>query len=289
VLGVLVTNDGMRPDATSPVSAEDWRGLSAQESDVVAVLDADGVCTWTSGAAWVGRSIRDLIVPDDGAVIDVLLGSEPRGPLWIRRPESTGEISWMHVVSVPRAQSGWVLQIREARQVDVRMTADATGLDSVTGLVGREQALTEVAFLLAATPRTGREIAVACCGLDSFGELNDRLGRDACDEVLRVVAGRIGDTLRVGDFVARLDSDRFLLILRGVHHLRGSIRVANKVRAVVEDPIPLATGEIEQTMSIGVTIISRGESVDSVLERAEGALAMAKDAGRNLVMSSPPI
>jgi PleD family two-component response regulator len=38
-----------------------------------------------------------------------------------------------------------------------------------------------------------------------------------------------------------------------------------------------------------VTIISRGESVDSVLERAEGALAMAKDAGRNLVMSSPPI
>jgi diguanylate cyclase (GGDEF)-like protein len=106
---------------------------------------------------------------------------------------------------------------------------------------------------------------------------------------MRVAAGRITDALRSGDLVARLDSDRFLVVLRGVHHLRGAIRVANKIRAVVEDPIPLPTGEINQTMSVGVTIISRGESVDSVLERAEGALAMAKDAGRNLVMSSPPI
>ena len=48
-------------------------------------------------------------------------------------------------------------------------------------------------------------------------------------------------------------------------------------------------GEIVQTVSVGVTLISRGESVDSVLERAEGAMAMAKEAGRNTVMSSPPI
>jgi PleD family two-component response regulator len=65
--------------------------------------------------------------------------------------------------------------------------------------------------------------------------------------------------------------------------------VANKIRAVVEDPIQLADGEIVQTMSVGVTLISRGESVYSVLERAEGALALAKAAGRNTVQSSPPI
>jgi PleD family two-component response regulator len=89
--------------------------------------------------------------------------------------------------------------------------------------------------------------------------------------------------------VARLDGDRLLIVLRGVHHLRGAIRVANKVRAVVEDPIPLPGGDLVQTVSIGVTLISRGESVDSVLNRAEGAMSMAKESGRNLVMSSPPI
>lgn len=271
------------------MSARDLLRLSAQESDVVLVLDASGLCTWTSGVPWVGRNIRDLTDPGDGAVLDALLAPEPRGPLWIRSPDSTGDASWMHVVSVPRAGSGWVVQIRQARRADARLTADISRSDTLTGVAGRERALNEVAFLLSATPRTGREIAVACCGLDHFTELNERLGRDAGDEVLRVVAGRISDALRSGDLVARLDSDRFMVILRGVHHLRGSIRVANKMRAVVEDPIPLSTGDIQQTMSVGVTIISRGESVDSVLERAEGALQMAKDAGRNLVMSSPPI
>jgi PleD family two-component response regulator len=48
-------------------------------------------------------------------------------------------------------------------------------------------------------------------------------------------------------------------------------------------------GDIVQTVSVGVTLISRGESVDSVLQRAEGAMEMAKDAGCNTVMSSPPI
>ena len=153
-------------------------------------------------------------------------------------------------------------------------------LDAAAGATDREQVLNEVAWLLSATPRTGKEIAVACCDLDDFEFVNERVR--LARRVTRCCgssAGRISDALRSGDLVARLEDDQLLVVLRGVHHLRGAIRVANKIRAAVEDPIVLPFGEIDQTMSVGVTLISRGESVDSVLERAEGAMAMAKDAG----------
>lgn len=276
-----------------PLTADEWSALSDRASDVVVTVDADGICTWASrdGVVTVGRSFPMVIVEDDEAVLSALLTGDVRGPVWLRLRTSDNEVRWVHAVCAPLVDgAGWAIALREPRQVDVSPHGTGEhGLDAVTGVVGRERALDEVAFLLSATPRTGKEIAVACCGLDGFTALNERLGEAAGDEVLRIVAGRISDSLRSGDLVARLEGDRLLVVLRGVHHLRGAIRVANKVRAVVEDPIMLDSGELEQTISVGVTLISRGESVDSVLERAAGAMAIAKESGRNTVVSSPPI
>lgn len=280
-------------DADVPIPVEEWQALSEQAADVVLVLDDDGTCEWSSseGVPPVGRPVRDVVLGDQTEALHELLSEGAGGPVWLRIPTSTHEVRWVYAVGRPRLDGkGWVVQLRMPRQVGVTShDFGDPGLDAVTGVAGRERALDEVAFLLSATPRTGKEIAVACCGMDDFAALNERLGLEAGDEVLRIVAGRICDALRSGDLVARLNGDRFLVVLRGVHHLRGAIRVANKVRAVVEDPIVLASGEILQTASVGVTLISRGESVDSVLERAEGAMALAKEAGRNTVMSSPPI
>ena len=275
------------------VTSQEWRAMSELESDIVLVVDPDGVCeSATLNAAYaVGRPVRDLVVEDDLAAVEAMVAGETGGPVWLRLPTRDNDVQWMHGVGVPRShRPGRILQLRRPRQVDVSERGPGGhGLDAVTGVAGRERALDEVAFLLSATPRTGKEIAVACCGLDNFSALNASLGEAAGDEVLRIVAGRICDALRSGDLVARLDGDRLLIVLRGVHHLRGAIRVANKVRAVIEDPIALASGEVEQTASIGVTLISRGESVDSVLDRAIGAMLLAKQSGRNTVVSSPPI
>ena len=275
-------------DDGDAVSAQEWRALSDRELDIVAIVDAAGVCTTCVRQEWVGRPLTEVLGSNDGRVVDAILSESGSWPVWVRVHEGASE-QWMHAVSVPRAIGGWVVQFRELRQMDLPHLDGHHEVDDVTGLSSRDRALDEIAFLLSATPRTGKEIAVACCGLDNFTELNDRIGSIAGDEVLKVVAGRIGDALRSGDLVARFEGDQFLVLLRGVHHLRGAIRVANKIRAVVEDPISLADGQIEQTLSVGVTLISRGESVYSVLERAEGALALAKASGRNTVMSSPPI
>ena len=288
-----MTSEGP-PEPDSMVPADVWRDLSRQADDLTAIVDASGACTWTSAGSGlaVGRPLQESFDPDDEALLASLMSSTPAGPVLLRREDGSGSRSWLSGVGAPLAGStGWVVVLRASAHADPVVHGDAHVTDSgaITGVSGREKALDEVAWLLSATPRTGKEIAVACCGLDDFATVNDQQGESVGDEVLRVLAGRISDSLRSGDLVARLDGDRLLVVMRGVHHLRGAIRVANKIRAVVEDPIPLPGGDLVQTMSVGVTLISRGESVDSVLHRAEGAMDMAQDSGGNTVMSSPPI
>lgn len=266
--------------------------LSEQAGDVHVVVSPDGICLWSSaGGPRVGVTVVDGFAPEDAATVTGLLGEAPVGPVWIRLSSAEDGARWVAALAAPRPDGGWTLQLRDAHQLDptARGGEPLPSRDAVTGLPDREQVLNEVAWLLSATPRTGKEIAVASCDLDDFAFVNEEYGREAGDEILRIVTGRVSDALRSGDLVARLEGDQLLVVLRGVHHLRGAIRVANKIRAAVEDPIAMPFGEIVQTVSVGVTLISRGESVDSVLERAEGAMSMAKDAGRNTVMSSPPI
>jgi diguanylate cyclase (GGDEF)-like protein len=278
----------MSTSAAEPSLAAVLPLLAAQSGDVHVWVNPDLVCLWSSdGSVRPGVTVADAFAVEDAGAGAALLSSSPEGPTWARLRSSDEGPRWVGVTAAPVPEGGWVLQLRESRQLDP--TAAGGANEAGAGTAEREQVLNEVAWLLSATPRTGKEIAVASCDLDDFEFVNEDHGREAGDEVLRIVTGRISDALRSGDLVARLEDDQLLVVLRGVHHLRGAIRVANKIRAAVEDPIAMPFGEIVQTVSIGVTLISRGESVDSVLERAEGAMAMAKEAGRNTVMSSPPI
>lgn len=271
------------------VPVADLAALSEVAGDVHLLVGADAVCVAaTDPVVRVGLPLDDVFSPDDAKTARALLSTEPAGPAWLRLRTKADGVRWVSVLAVPRADGGWTLQLRDTRQLDPTANGPASQ-DPASGAVARERVLDEVAWLLSATPRTGKEIAVASCDLDGFAAVNEEYGTEAGDEILRIVTGRISDALRSGDLVARLEDDQLLVVLRGVHHLRGAIRVANKIRAAVEDPIPMPFGDVVQTVSVGVTLISRGESVDSVLERAEGAMAMAKEAGRNAVISSPPI
>lgn len=278
----------MTTSASEPSVVPVLPALSAQAGDVHVWVTPDRLCLWSSdGSVRPGTALADAFAAEDATAVAALLTPEPTGPVWARLRSQDDGPRWVGVLAAPHPDGGWVLQLRESRQLDPTAPGSSPVLGA--GTAEREHVLNEVAWLLSATPRTGKEIAVASCDLDDFSFVNEDHGREAGDEILRIVTGRISDALRSGDLVARLEDDQLLVVLRGVHHLRGAIRVANKIRAAVEDPIVMPFGEIVQTVSVGVTLISRGESVDSVLERAEGAMAMAKEAGRNTVMSSPPI
>lgn len=263
-------------------SAEVLGRLASLAGDVLVNVDTDGICrSATTTDVTIGADLTASFAADDATTIRALLTAVAAGPVLVRLRSARAR--WVSAVAVPEGTSGWWVQLREVHHPEMSPT------DLPAGTADREQVLNEVAWLLSATPRTGKEIAIASCDLDGFAAVNEEHGREIGDEVMGIVTGRISDALRSGDLVARLEDDQLLIVLRGVHDLRGAVRVANKIRTSVEDPIALPVGELVQTVSVGVTLISRGESVDSVLERAEGAMMLAKESGRNAVMSSPPI
>ena len=190
----------------------------------------------------------------------------------------------MAVLAVPRAD-GWALEFR-----DVRALGPAVGAPySTVGVSTREQVLAEVAWMLAAEPRTGREVAVIACELTELPAVTEQFGRLASEEVIEVITGRMTDDLRFGDVVARIDANRLLVVVRGVHGLPDAVDVVRRLQDVVAEPVILDVGEVGQTFAAGITLIRKGENVHAVLDRSEEALAKAIGEGPTGVVTRPPV
>ncbi len=262
--------------------------LARQAGDVIVAVGPDRTVTWVSTPdVPVGAAADTLVDSRDRDLLEGLLTEAPAGPVLLRMAGAGSRA--VSAVAVPR-DDGWLIQLRRPRPAVGRATDNAWRGHGERSIASGEEALDELAWLLSATPRTGKEIAVVAFDLDDFAAVGARHGETVSEEVLGVVSDRVVDAVRSGDLVARLTDDQFLVVLRGVHHLRGSIRVANKIRAAVEDPITVSAGAgVVQTASVGVTLVSLGESVDAVLERVGAAVAMAKAVGGNVVRSDPPI
>jgi len=269
-----------QPSAAGADLPADVVELARRVGDDLLVVDDARRIQWSStGDIAAGTALFDLIDPEDDRLLEAALSGADTAPVVLRMTQPK---SARASVVAARREKGWLVQVRRPRAATPRAAAAEQVLDAA-------EALDELAWLLAATPRTGRESAVVGVGLDRIADVAVLHGPEAAAHVLRAVAGRITSALRSGDLVARLADDHYLVVLRGVHHLRGAIRVANKVRASIEDPIAIPGGQVAQTASVGVTLVSLGEGVDAVLERVDAAVAMAVAVGGNVVRSNPPI
>jgi diguanylate cyclase (GGDEF)-like protein len=162
----------------------------------------------------------------------------------------------------------------------------AAQTDGLTG-VGNRRALDET--LLREIGRAARRrttVAVVMLDVDHFKLFNDRYGHLAGDECLRRVAGAVaGAALRAGDFVGRYGGEEFCLILPDTDS-QGALHIAEQVRAAVEAlAIPSARDGAPVTVSLGVAArhVDSGMSHEALLAEADGALYLAKKAGRNRV------
>ena len=156
--------------------------------------------------------------------------------------------------------------------------------DELTGLLNRRGFDRRLAEALALARRNKSALTLILCDLDHFKPYNDALGHPAGDACLRAVGKMVKQICRrPGDFAARYGGEEFALLLDGVdaqsgHDACERIRVAIESRGW-DDLIP--GGSI--TISIGVTLHRTGELVDTMLARADAALYVAKNAGRNRV------
>ncbi len=118
--------------------------------------------------------------------------------------------------------------------------------------------------------------------LDGFKEVNDNLGHDFGDLLLREVAERLQSCLRKSDTVARLGGDEFTLILEGVDDHARALEIADKVKVSLNECINIKKEQVYITGSLGITFFpADGSTVDVMVKRADQAMYLSKKKGRN--------
>ena len=154
--------------------------------------------------------------------------------------------------------------------------------DVLTGLPNRALLHDRLRQAMYEAARHHRIVGVAFLDLDRFKTINDSLGHEIGDQLLRAVAQRLSDCLRPGDTVARLSGDEFAVVLAGMAHADDAARVVQKILGAFTLPFPVAAQELFVTASVGLTLYPLDDSgAEGLLRNADIAMYRAKEAGRN--------
>ena len=208
---------------------------------------------------------------------------------------------WVEGNSKPeRLPDGSVLWHGYMTDITARKAAEArTRLmayyDSLTGLANRELLLSEIDCAVLNTRCTGRFGALLFLDLDDFKRINDARGHSVGDLLLQRVGQRMTSLLTPGDMAARIGGDEFVVL---AHDLAGSMaaatdaamRIAERMRSVLEEVHEIEGSHYNVTGSIGVTLFPKdtGECTDDLLREADTAMYRAKQSGRNRISCFEP-
>jgi diguanylate cyclase (GGDEF)-like protein/PAS domain S-box-containing protein len=154
--------------------------------------------------------------------------------------------------------------------------------DALTGLPNRALLHDRLDQILAQAGRNGHRAAVMFVDLDRFKSINDTLGHDVGDELLKSVAGRLQDVVRAADTVSRLGGDEFVIVLPDVVAVEDAQRVAEKVVNVLAPAVSIQGHELRATPSIGISLFpDDGDDAYTLMKNADTAMYHAKAEGRN--------
>jgi diguanylate cyclase (GGDEF)-like protein len=156
--------------------------------------------------------------------------------------------------------------------------------DALTGLANRTQLVEKLENALAVLPLRGGSIAVHFIDLDRFKSVNDTLGHDGGDFLLKTVAERLRSVTRVDDVVARLGGDEFVVVQTKVNGKDQAEEFARRLASAVTAPVKFREQVIVATMSVGVALApADGTNPERLLKSADLALYKAKADGRNCI------
>ena len=271
-----------------------FRSLVTSSTDLVLVLGADG-CRYVSRSVtkMVDRAEAELL----GRGFEALLHSEDRtavqsasvhgGPpeIVFRVLNAAGE--WRHLeahvtdLREERWVRGVVLNARDVTErikLEEQLTHQAFH-DNLTALPNRALFRDRLDQALARAKRSSGLIAVLLLDLDGFKQVNDSLGHDAGDQLLREVARRFEHLVRESDTVARFGGDEFALLLEFVTK-REVVALAQRLLDGVAKPIVIAGRAVSLGASIGIVLDSGSGRSEELVRDADVAMYAAKDAGR---------
>ena len=154
--------------------------------------------------------------------------------------------------------------------------------DTLTGLSSRGYFYLTLEELLKLSERNQNQFSLLYLDLDDFKNVNDSLGHDTGDLLLKEVAERLKEACREADFIARLGGDEFCIIVHDVDESYHSVKIAERCLSFISQPIMLAGRKLVPTCSIGIAHYpTDGDSSNTLIKAADTALYEAKDLGKN--------
>jgi diguanylate cyclase (GGDEF)-like protein/PAS domain S-box-containing protein len=157
--------------------------------------------------------------------------------------------------------------------------------DDLTGLPNGALFTDRVDRAIAFGDRADEPRGVLVIDLDKFGEINEALGRERGDALLRAVAGRLRGAMRDSDTVGHLEGDSFAILPSGETDVEGAAAIAWKIRDVFSHPFIITGDSLEVRASIGIALFPQhGRSSSELLRRADLAVDEAKSSGQGLAV-----
>jgi diguanylate cyclase (GGDEF)-like protein/PAS domain S-box-containing protein len=304
--GVVVTARDVDEERAAKLGlqrSEQWfRGLVQNSSDVIAVLDEEGVFTYISPSAeglldrrpdqLRGKNFLELLPHDQELAVE-----EVRRTLMMTSPGSrtlevilertdgarrTVEVTVTDLRTDPSVQ-GLVLNIRDITdrkrlEEDLRYQVLH---DDLTGLGSRVQFTNQLADALGPKRRAGSNVAVLFIDLDDFKNINDSLGHAAGDLVLVEISSRLRGRLRLHDRAARFGGDEFAVLLTDVYGDSDVTLVADRIVEELSRPVELMGQEVRLGVSVGIAVDDdSSQNPEDLLRAADVAMYEAKAQGK---------
>ncbi len=286
-------------------SEQRYRMLAENASDVVLHTGPDGRIAWASPSitallGWepsdvVGGAVTDLLHPDDlpgvrAFVRDTVARGVTTGRAEARFRTAAGGHRWMSVGGrALRDADGTLIGGIDALR-DIQAEHDAreellrqAHLDPLTGLPNRRALLARLAAMLGADGPTDHRVVAMFLDVDHLKRVNDTFGHEGGDDVLVEVGQRLATAVNAADEVARVGGDEFVVLLGGIDGAARADAIASRIARRLRYPIRLGVEEVVVGASIGMTTAVPGDTVASLLRRADSALYAAKLGGRGRI------
>ncbi|MDQ5894845.1 MAG: hypothetical protein QG596_1106 [Actinomycetota bacterium] len=277
--------------------AEGWFELS---SDLLAEVDAEGHFVQVNeqwfrllghpAGSLVGKSYQDFVHPDDLEASRRAEASLSGGEMTINDFENrfvAADGRWHWILWSSRVKDGLIYSsgkditdrklAERAREDQLNSEHNAARSDELTGLPNRRAWEEELENEVSRSESGERNVALAILDLDNFKVLNDTQGHAAGDDHLRRCAAEWSKALRSTDFMARIGGEEFGILMPHCPP-ELAVRVVDRIRHLTPPP---------ETCSAGIALLDRNETFSETMARADKALYLAKEGGRNRSVFEP--
>lgn len=242
-----------------------------------------------------------IIHPEDRVLIDraidhVKTGEHSEIVTELRILWTDGSVRWIQdsVMITPRDNGtlwldGVLTDVTERKAFEAELAHRALH-DALTGLPNRPLFLDRLSHALARRRLPDEIRAVLFLDLDNFKTVNDGLGHEAGDELIRAVVARLAKRVRASDTLARFGGDEFVVLLEDLTSAEDATRTADELIAAFTAPLSVQGREVYMGISIGIALAGPDDSEPSmVLRNADAALYRAKSTGRNRSVLFDPL